>query len=908
MLAFSCVLEFKDYRVDGFTSAGNPLLSYGKILRSIYNRANPTRSKWPPCLPVQYISLAVVKKERPTSAQCLNEFTRSTLHGGDVDQILHHKEPMDMQDILKIDGQQQKLARCVVMEGAPGIGKSTFAWELCHQWKEILALKIYSAVVFVSLREKSAQQAKSIRDLMPLAPSAEVISTIKRQHGAGILWVLDGLDELPGYQHKEGSIYLNLITGKLLPHSSIIVTTRPSVTAELFEGYQHCIDKRVEILGFNTQNVIQYARSYFHEDRSMFLSFIICFLLNEGNQKILQQLMYVPMNLAIFCLLHEERFQDITTSFYTATELYNTLTCSLIKRHLIDKFQNRLRIPELLSERNIESYLPHEYQAVFKKLLSIAHKSIVQSQDAIVVFNNLGEDFEHLGLMNCVSSLSLTQGGSVLTHQFVHLTLQEYLAALHHVLTQQPFEALCTKSTQAAIFFVGIADKVDKKSVSPAFLYIQEKMKPENVNVFYDEDWEPEEIGEIYDYHDLKWNHLFLECFLQCSDFIMENEVHVSLREFCSPFYYNILGQLLSQYENVKASVTIADPFQFHHFLMEISSENQIRGSVTYFRLMLTIFDIHKSGLQKLVSFDAIKSMQLIINQYNDLFSGATTLNNLQELILWGNDNSIKQHCLKVLSKVSSLKKIYVFGFTTLVSNSCIESFNSASCLKRLNILPEFDSVHTLNDFIASVFGFSSLEVLILRRVDFKECKDTIIRQLATNMNIKELTLVCCRVTKAMVEAVSANECLEEFGLYDDDFYRHIPPPANPRIQFDIDDSGVIPGLINLVKTCLPPLTTIALQYKHFTTEACIEIALGALCNEKLTRMTLYDVTVNAYYHALNQQQSSSDDHRIIKEKFHIIEVEKRDRLNFMYYVLYNYPFEIAARIINDLDLLSTSS
>ena len=48
------------------------------------------------------------------------------------------------------------------MEGAPGVGKSTFAWELCRKWDKLKALKRYSLVVVVRLCDKQVQEARML--------------------------------------------------------------------------------------------------------------------------------------------------------------------------------------------------------------------------------------------------------------------------------------------------------------------------------------------------------------------------------------------------------------------------------------------------------------------------------------------------------------------------------------------------------------------------------------------------------------------------------------------------------------------------------------------------------------------------------------------------------------------------
>ena len=43
-------------------------------------------------------------------------------------------EPIKITDIGKCTNYSTKLARSILVEGAPGVGKSTFAWEMCQKW------------------------------------------------------------------------------------------------------------------------------------------------------------------------------------------------------------------------------------------------------------------------------------------------------------------------------------------------------------------------------------------------------------------------------------------------------------------------------------------------------------------------------------------------------------------------------------------------------------------------------------------------------------------------------------------------------------------------------------------------------------------------------------------------------
>ena len=140
---------------------------------------NGGADKYLPTLKAPYINLAIIRKGECCDKEQRDEFARRTLHGG-VDEILEQKKPIKMEDILPpepsdddnmigvrddrimhegpdsflVEDREQcsvtretpnaRPVRFVLVEGPPGIGKSTFAWELCRRWDEIL--KDYDAV------------------------------------------------------------------------------------------------------------------------------------------------------------------------------------------------------------------------------------------------------------------------------------------------------------------------------------------------------------------------------------------------------------------------------------------------------------------------------------------------------------------------------------------------------------------------------------------------------------------------------------------------------------------------------------------------------------------------------------------------------------------------------------------
>ena len=118
------------------------LTKYKRYLKECYNaRPLALADKYLPTLEAPYINLAMIES-KPYDTQQKDLFTKRTLHGG-VDQILQSKTPISMVDLFSSNN-SSKPVRFILVEGPPGIGKSTFTWELCrNHWEEFLNLDQY---------------------------------------------------------------------------------------------------------------------------------------------------------------------------------------------------------------------------------------------------------------------------------------------------------------------------------------------------------------------------------------------------------------------------------------------------------------------------------------------------------------------------------------------------------------------------------------------------------------------------------------------------------------------------------------------------------------------------------------------------------------------------------------------
>ena len=272
-----------------------------------------------------YVELALSKSRKNPETSLTNSLTKEMLT----------TPLLTLNDILK-PREDGTPVRCVLIDGAPGVGKSTLAWEVCHKWAQngLDSVKQFELVVLVKLRE--AQNACNIKDLFPqfdMEDIDNILAAIRNGNGNGMLLVLDGFDELPDNQRNNGSFFIELIKLSKLQKATIIITSRPSVSARLIQLCGHLIDRHLEILGFTEEKVEEYAKSVYSSHESQYRAGFLQFI---NNNLIVKGMMYLPLHAAIIASLFDKTdCQKDFQSLKTMTQLFDELTRSLIHRQVV---------------------------------------------------------------------------------------------------------------------------------------------------------------------------------------------------------------------------------------------------------------------------------------------------------------------------------------------------------------------------------------------------------------------------------------------------------------------------------------------------------------------------------------------------------------------------------------------
>ena len=363
----------------------------------------------------QFINLALVKQDDQ-----IDSFTKSTLHGG-VDEINKSKIPVGMDAIVTSDSQ------FVLVEGPPGIGKSTLCWELCRQWDTLKSLQDYKIVLQLKLRERRVQNASSLLQIFYHSDkkiSQSVVDKVHRCEGEGVLLIFDGFDEMPtSVVQDKDSLLMELISGTSLPRATRLVTSRPSALHHKEECFPREY-RHIEILGFTSdESKVRYAELAFKSEPEVLASFKNFALSNP----IIKSLMYIPVNCAIISQVYKDIRRSRKLMPKTMTQLYSTLIPVLIKRYMIEKgkWNRHHRIPSDLED------FPKDVILSLNRVSELAYNGLLK-EDIQLVFteSDVGEGFQHLGLLSETKEMYVCEG-AVSSYSFLHLSIQEFLAAWH---------------------------------------------------------------------------------------------------------------------------------------------------------------------------------------------------------------------------------------------------------------------------------------------------------------------------------------------------------------------------------------------------------------------------------------------------------------------------------------------
>ncbi|XP_053180762.1 protein NLRC3-like, partial [Scomber japonicus] len=354
------------------------------------------------------------------------------------------------QDIFKVLPDQQKHIRVVLMNGVAGIGKTFSVLKFTLDWAQRSNNQDISLLILFSFRSLNLIKDEQYSLLMLIRvfyPTLQKL-TAEKLAGCKVLFIFDGLDESrlsldfnnsevvsDVTQKSSVSVLLtNLIKVKLLPSALVWITSRPAAANQIPHS---CVDRVTEVRGFTDDQKEEYFRRRFSDEEQS--STIISHIKTSRS-------LHIMCHIPVFCWITATVLDHMLTTDQrgelpkTLTDMYSHFLLVQTKRKKNKYDEGHETSPQELTEadRNL--------------LLKLGRLAFEQLEKGNIMFYQ--EDLEQCGLD--VTEASVLSGVCTeifkresvifqkLVYSFVHLSIQEFLAAvyMYHCYTSRKTEVL----------------------------------------------------------------------------------------------------------------------------------------------------------------------------------------------------------------------------------------------------------------------------------------------------------------------------------------------------------------------------------------------------------------------------------------------------------------------------------
>ena len=317
----------------------------------------------------------------------------------------------------------------ILIEGAPGIGKSVLLKEISYRWANKQLLQRFELVLLICLRDPSLQHIESVDDLLQLFckgdKNAPQISKACAQYlfgngGKTLTLLLDGYDEYPEHL-RDSSLVSEILKRQVLPFCGLVVSSRPHASEHL--RTQATI--KVDILGFTETERERYIEQALQNKPDK---------IKELTQYLHQQpsidsICFIPFNMVILLYLYK-----VGTSLpKNSTELYHHFICFAISRHL-----SKLGKP-LTRDITDLSILPDPYNGIIKQLSKLSMEALSSNKLIFTLEEITAACPDIATIPGAINGFGLLQAvqhfghyAITMTLNFIHFTIQEFLAA-HYI-------------------------------------------------------------------------------------------------------------------------------------------------------------------------------------------------------------------------------------------------------------------------------------------------------------------------------------------------------------------------------------------------------------------------------------------------------------------------------------------
>ena len=341
----------------------------------------------------------------------------------------------------------------VLVVGRPGIGKSLFCIKLLRDWAsdtetENSQLNFEAVFLLKFRRMNSIEMPLTLRELLAFSEYSpdvkdDAVWKYVLENPTKVLLIFDGVDEFKLKKNIADSdqpndvtakmsfpaLFNKIASGKLLGGATVLTTTRP--TAVSFVKHLD-FDRTVEILGFTSEQVEDYVNKFTACEQ-------------EGTGRTIWQHISSNLNIFSMCYVPVNCFIICTCLLHVLQTLKSNVS-TILPTKLTDIYSIAIKTFYFKHSRNYKQYqgqadfirekfenLPDGVKADFKRLGEIAFIGIKEGR--LIFESKEVEGLEDCGLLHRLPDLCALADSPFEKPKaqfcFMHLTIQEFLAAKH---------------------------------------------------------------------------------------------------------------------------------------------------------------------------------------------------------------------------------------------------------------------------------------------------------------------------------------------------------------------------------------------------------------------------------------------------------------------------------------------